>query len=403
MSDTVGPRWLRTLELHNFQSHEHTVLEFVPGVNVIRGKNSCGKSAVFRALRFLAYNRPTQFANESLIRSGKSSCVVKATMSDGSWVLREKGKDVNRYVVSSSMIRGGQVELNNFGLSVPADVTTALGFGPLTVAKTEGMELNLSAQGEGAFMLSETDPEIARWMYALTSLDDIRAAIDDLTLDHKRSGQAIKGHEERVVDIGRQLVSFDGLDERSAELSEIETAIKEIEVRTRTRDDMQKLLDDMVNLRNLAVPVKRRSERNALVLTVLTDDALSGVEQAIGDVTEIMEISSKIERMNPDQAALQQRVSTNTKIAKVSFDGFDDRIEVLRQLSELSSRITEAETARDKATVRADISRRKAEEASEKYETFKMETFSSTDGETVCPTCGTGIAGDMLEHILEGH
>jgi len=29
--------------------------------------------------------------------------------------------------------------------------------------------------------------------------------------------------------------------------------------------------------------------------------------------------------------------------------------------------------------------------------------FSNTDGETICPTCGTNIDGDVLDHILEGH
>lgn len=403
MIDTTGPRWLKTLELRNFQSHEHTILEFVPGVNIIRGKNSCGKSAIFRAVRFLAYNRPTQFANESLIRNGKSSCVVKATMSDGSWVIREKGKDVNRYVVSSPLIRGGQVELNNFGLGVPPEVTVALGFGPLTIAKSEGMELNLSAQGEEAFMLSETDPEIARWMYALTSLDDIRAAIDDLSLDHKRSGQSIKGHEERIADIGRQLGSFDGLDESSNELAEIETALREIDSRTDVRDVMQRLLDDMIRLRTLAVPVKQRAESNAEVLAVLTDEALSAIESELTDIGELATISARLDGIQPKQAEIQQRVSTNLKIAKVSFEGFDDRIEDLRQISELANRMWAAESDYQRAAERAEQSRRKADEAERAYQALVTEVFSNAEGKTVCPTCGREGDADMIEHILEGN
>lgn len=403
MIDTMGPRWLKTLELRNFQSHEYTVLEFVPGVNVIRGKNSCGKSAIFRAVRFLAYNRPTQFANESLIRNGKSSCIVKATMSDGSWVMREKGKDVNRYVVSSPLIRGGQVELNNFGLGVPPEVTVALGFGPLTIAKSDGMELNLSAQGEGAFMLSETDPEIARWMYALTSLDDIRAAIDDLTLDHKRSGQSIKGHDERIADIGRQLVSFDGLDELSAELAEIEVALRGVDSRTEGRDAMQRLLDDMIRLRTLAVPVKQRAESNAKVLAVLTDEALSTIEREIADVGELAMISTKLDGIQPRQAEIQQRVSTNLKIAKVSFEGFDERIEELRQISELAARISASEADYQRASQRAGRSRQAANEAEKACRALVAEVFSNAEGKTVCPTCGKEGDADMIEHILEGN
>jgi len=397
------PRWLKTLELWNFQSHEHTVLEFDPGVNIIRGTNDCGKTTVFRAVRLLAYNRPTRGVDEELIRDGASSCIVKGTMSDGSWVLREKGKDVNRYVVNSPLIRGGQIELNGFGVSVPVEVSLALGFGPLTIAKSEGMELNISNQGEGAFMLSETDPEIARWMYALTSLDDIRAAIDDLSLDHKRSVQSVRMHEERVEEVGRQLAAFEGLDERSVELGEIETAIARVTSETETRDALQRLLDDMIRLRNQAVPVKERAQRNAKVLAVLTNEGLSDLERRIVDVAELGEISRKLDQIQPQQAALARRVAVNLKIAKVSLDGFDERIAEVMVLSELSDRITKAEAAYSRAAQKLELSRRRALETAEAYQAIVAEVFSDAEGRNVCPMCQTEIDGDRIEHILEGH
>jgi exonuclease SbcC len=49
---------IKALFIRNFQSHKNSNLEFVPGVNVIVGLSSSGKSAILRALRWLIWNRP---------------------------------------------------------------------------------------------------------------------------------------------------------------------------------------------------------------------------------------------------------------------------------------------------------------------------------------------------------
>lgn len=45
--------YIKKLVVDNFQSHEHTEVEFGPGLNVIVGPSDHGKSALVRALRWL--------------------------------------------------------------------------------------------------------------------------------------------------------------------------------------------------------------------------------------------------------------------------------------------------------------------------------------------------------------
>ena len=49
---------IKKIIIDNFQSHEHTEIEFGPGLNVIVGPSDYGKSAVVRALRWVLYNEP---------------------------------------------------------------------------------------------------------------------------------------------------------------------------------------------------------------------------------------------------------------------------------------------------------------------------------------------------------
>ena len=46
---------IEAVEIINFQPHENTVLEFAPGVNVIKGQSRSGKSSIIRSLEWLFF------------------------------------------------------------------------------------------------------------------------------------------------------------------------------------------------------------------------------------------------------------------------------------------------------------------------------------------------------------
>src|SRR5262245_39825693 len=67
------------IELINFMSHEHTVLDLAPGLTVIVGPNNVGKSAVVAALQILSHNESSTY----VIRHGQRECAVKVHTGDG--------------------------------------------------------------------------------------------------------------------------------------------------------------------------------------------------------------------------------------------------------------------------------------------------------------------------------
>ena len=48
--------YIKKIELHNFQSHEYTEMEFDRGLNVILGNSDVGKTAILRAIKWALYN-----------------------------------------------------------------------------------------------------------------------------------------------------------------------------------------------------------------------------------------------------------------------------------------------------------------------------------------------------------
>src|SRR5688572_14547038 len=67
------------IELTNFMSHRHTVIEPAAGLTVLVGPNNCGKSAIVAALQILCQNENSTY----VMRHGERECSVEVETSDG--------------------------------------------------------------------------------------------------------------------------------------------------------------------------------------------------------------------------------------------------------------------------------------------------------------------------------
>jgi exonuclease SbcC len=70
---------IKRIELVNFMSHEHTVIEPAPGLTVLIGPNNCGKSAVVAALQILCTNDKSTY----VMRHDEKQCSVVIETDDG--------------------------------------------------------------------------------------------------------------------------------------------------------------------------------------------------------------------------------------------------------------------------------------------------------------------------------
>jgi exonuclease SbcC len=70
---------IKRIELVNFMSHEHTVIEPAPGLTVLVGPNNCGKSAVVAALQILCTNEKSTY----VMRHDEKQCSVILETDDG--------------------------------------------------------------------------------------------------------------------------------------------------------------------------------------------------------------------------------------------------------------------------------------------------------------------------------
>ena len=92
---------LERLRIQNFQSHHKLDIQLDPAVTTLIGPSDVGKSAVLRAFRWLATNRPR---GDAFIRDGADRVSVKARV-DGQNVTRRRGPAGNEYIVDGASLK----------------------------------------------------------------------------------------------------------------------------------------------------------------------------------------------------------------------------------------------------------------------------------------------------------
>lgn len=193
---------LKSLELRNFQGHRRLFLELDPGVNAIVGPTDSGKSAVVRALFWVAFNQPTGDAFRS---HWGGRTIVTIETDAGVVVKRVKTDTDNYYQVGDSVYRG-------FGRGVPEEVTRALQLSPI----------NFSRQMDPPFLLSLSPQQAAKELNKIANLDSVDKALAWVA-GETRSGQAncraISGEISRSQQELESLAGLDSAVERFEEVS----------------------------------------------------------------------------------------------------------------------------------------------------------------------------------------
>ena len=200
---------IKKVEIENFQSHKKTILEFVPGTNVIIGESDAGKSAIFRAINWAITNRPL---GDGFRSDWGGDTRVAIYTAEGDVIERIKTATRNVYIINEK-------PLTAFGSEVPEQVSEILRMD----------EANIQSQMDVPFLLAVSPGEAARLLNKAASIDDIDYTISNLRGEYQKVSNNIKFDEGKLKDYEKQIEQYDNLPELEEKLERVEEAEKELE------------------------------------------------------------------------------------------------------------------------------------------------------------------------------
>ena len=260
---------ITSLQLENYQSHEDSMFEFDPGVNVIIGRSDSGKTASIRGLYWVCFNRPAGDA----FRSSWAKKVRATIVVDGHEVVREKTASKNLYFLDGK-------EAKAFKTDVPEDIAKLLNLNAI----------NWQTQMDPPFLLSETSGEVARRLNEIVNLEVIDRAMSELESRRRSANADVRSGEADVERLQADLEGFEDLgamDKGVARVEALEDALIDLREQSRV---LRRILERVEQIRKNAKAARmlyKASEQVEDALGLIED--LDEREALRGDCEGVME------------------------------------------------------------------------------------------------------------------
>lgn len=246
--------YIKNVELHNFQSHNNTEIEFDRGLNVILGNSDAGKTAILRAIKWALYNEPK---GDYFIRQGEKDVSVKVTFSNGVVVERSRTPSKNSYYLMTA--EGEEMRFEGFGLDVPKEIRDATNMYKVSLDNSNNKSiLNIAEQLDGPFLLNEQASLRASAIGRLIGVNYVDDALRNVVRDNKRLSQEIDSLKKSKEDYKNQLKEFEYIDDyknRFEKISVIRNKIEDLqhklELTRKLKDNYEKNENEILETNNL--------------------------------------------------------------------------------------------------------------------------------------------------------
>lgn len=283
---------IQEIRLENFQAHRQLRLALSPGLNVIVGPTDRGKSAIIRAIKWLALHE----SQDGIITHGETSVKVGVKTDEGP-IVRFRDKKKYGYKL-------GQAEYLACGKEQPKDVQ----------ARHNLSEINFQGQHDPHFLLSLTPGQAAKEINKIVALDDIDVALTWIKTREIRSNTEIELSETRCSDLGVQILTFSDLDNRLAILRSVEAIVINGGIMRKMVSDINQIVEDWYELTLSSHNVAAKIERLELYLAAVSRlTEIRAAKQALGSILIDFRASESLPRLDALAASLEALVSLRQK------------------------------------------------------------------------------------------
>ena len=304
---------LKSLEITNFQSHKHSVLEFSPGVNVIIGQSDSGKTAIIRALKWVLTNKP---AGESMRSYWGGDTTVNLSL-DNARIERIRTKKENAYLLNGSKFEAMRG-------AVPEEIQQALNINAI----------NVSEQLDAPFLLSNSPGEVAQHFNKVAQLDVIDRGSSAIKKWVTQGKQDIKSKKAQIEKAKEELIQYDYLEQMEKDVESLEKIEQEKNATTQQIIKVQELIEQVDSLNT----EMERAEKILIIENSVTV-ALEKIKQLNtlqAEINTLIAIITEIETIDK-QAKESQALLTIEKSVQGLISMQAEKANVISEISSLKS------------------------------------------------------------------
>jgi len=354
---------IKSITLKNFQSHEHTTIDFDDGVNAIIGLSDSGKTAILRALRWVMTNKPS---GEEFRSYWGGDTSVTLELDNGIKVTRGRTNSDNFYVLHTPGVRSDRhQEFRAFGQDVPEEIKKVLNIS----------EINMAAQMDAPFLLSSNPGERAQMLNRIVNLDVIDKAISNVRKEKMEADRMVRQCEDTHADLTVQLEGFNYIPSMEGDVVALEVMVHAKDQKVTTCTSVKQLVAQIKSLKDESCRFKKLLTADEKVMALCQQ--LETVERKKEDLQTLRNIIQTIKEHRKTVANLNQYKKAEKTVTKL-IEAVEDAKRMCDKVDELNNIIWDLKQAiKKRDDLAAELKRDEAE-------------FNKLFPET-CPLCGQEV------------
>jgi len=322
---------IKRVELSNFISHRHSIIELDKGVSVFIGKNGSGKSSVIDAVTYALYGKHMRDDNKNIVRDGSNEAYAVVEFTHNNKVYRAERRVNRSGRLEAALLseytdgRWRQIasgERRQFGESVSEQIARILGL------DYERMSIaGIVQQGEIARIVEYKPKEFKELINSIVGIDMLDYA-------YRRMPEVLNGFRVRLIkEYGYDDNGIESIDKRIKEYRDaLESSTNEIARLKKILEDVMAKREEASKEYELMKQLRSKYETMNIQISNLMD-YLKNKKRALED--ESSELRKKIERAYNCMKIVEQEADIVAEMKSI-----DDRLEVIdKDILELESQM----------------------------------------------------------------
>lgn len=428
---------LEKVEIKNFMSHSKTTVDFTDGLNVLTGKSNSGKSAIFRAIIWCLFNKPT---GSDFIRTGAQSTKVTVTLSNGYSITRQRSRKATGFY----LVKNPNGETTKFEKikSVPVEVSNASQMPIVKLSDNYSVCLNISTQLEGPFLLSSSSADKAAAIGRLRNMEPLDNTIYKLNSENLSNSKLITSKKKEKDELENKLSKeFSHLDKHKQIIDALKSLHQQTDDKLKESEKLESLLvainkskflcteaDKLIKASNSIISCQNlKEETDKLISDLLNLVNLSAkmttLEKQIKEAESKLDNSITLCEQENNIESLRDDIETINSLSKLSFShstlnnnirqtleplnlDIEKAKEVLQEtllLSDKLKEINETKNKRDKLILNIKNSEKDYNKALSEIDKPEEELKQLIEANNICPLCGNKMSKDKLLKKGDGY
>ncbi|WP_433958585.1 AAA family ATPase [Cytobacillus horneckiae] len=285
---------IKQVRIEGFQSHVESSFNLGNGLNVITGPSDAGKTAIIRAVRWVAFNEPQ---GEAFVNEKVGEAVVAIYLENGAIITKRRRKGKTSYLLQHSEdVEGSLYEKSE----VPDEVKALLQIEKQTFGDFE-TALNFAFQLDAPFLISETASAGAKILGKLAGTESVDLAIKGVSKDTYSRRQDRTNAEKDIERISGSMLAYHSIDDAKEAVDLAEMLLEQIE-------GNHKNFESLKEFRHTYELMQDKLDALAIKLDRLA--SVPQLEEDLKDIEKAQERYDVILQLYSQYSRLQERIES---------------------------------------------------------------------------------------------